>query len=199
MHVEDPDYFEELYARSGHRDKQDRQSDRLGNPASLFSTSDHETHRIRRAALNPLFSRRQIYENLMPIVRQKADLLCSKLAENQAKGQVITLSKAWCAFTGDIVTQFAFGKCYDQLESSGFENTFHEAVLASSKMGLLTLQFPWIIRVMNGLPQGFVLRFQPMFGLFFRMQSVSKYNSTRSDIHLLKLLKKINTGYPGRN
>ena len=117
----------------------------------------------------------------MPVIRQKADLLCSKLAESRADGRVVTLSKAWCAFTGDIMTQFAFGKSYDQLESPEFANTFHEAVLASSKMGLLTLQFPWIIRLMNGLPQWFVLRFQPMFGLFFQMQRVSQLETPESN------------------
>ena len=94
LHVEDPDYWEELYARSANRDKYEVMSGQFDNPTSVFATSDHDLHRIRRAALNPMFSHKQIHERIVPMIRQKIDVLCSKLAEHRCEGQIVRLNRA---------------------------------------------------------------------------------------------------------
>ncbi|MCJ1451061.1 hypothetical protein MMC28_001395 [Mycoblastus sanguinarius] len=139
LHVEDPDYWEELYARSANRDKYEVMSGQFDNPTSVFATSDHDLHRIRRAALNPMFSHKQIHERIS-------------------------------AFAGDIITQFAFAKCYNHLESQGFEETFHESFMAAGTLAPLTVHFPWIKPVMKSMPEWFVFKVQPLMVPLFQMQ-----------------------------
>lgn len=67
LHIEDPDYYEQLYSRSGRRDRYDYFLGRSGYASDAFSTSDHYLHRLRRAALNPMFSKKQIAE-FQPVI-----------------------------------------------------------------------------------------------------------------------------------
>ena len=59
LHVDDPDYYDELYTKGGRKDKYERMARRFGSAQSTFNTSDHEHHNLRRAPLNPMFSRRR--------------------------------------------------------------------------------------------------------------------------------------------
>ena len=146
---------------------------RLGNPHSLLLTADHDLHRMRRAALSPMFSSRTVQESFQPVVWEKVNRLCSKVAENGADGNVIALDRAYCAFSGDIITEFAFAKCYNHLDSPGFEETFHDFFQAAGASSLIMMHFPWLQDLMKLMPEWFVLKAQPLLLLMFRMQRVS--------------------------
>jgi hypothetical protein len=54
LHISPPEYYEKLYAGAGKkRNKYGWFTAQIGIPDSLFATVDHDTHRMRRAALNP--------------------------------------------------------------------------------------------------------------------------------------------------
>lgn len=57
------------------------------------------------------------------------------------------ISKAWNAYAGDVITQYSFGFNYNHLGSDDFEKSFHDAFMAVSEFGHLTLQFPWMTPV----------------------------------------------------
>lgn len=178
LHVLDSDFHEQLYSRSARRDKYAWMEGRFGNPHSLFTTPNHDLHRLRRAALNPMFSRRQINEGFQPVIRGKVEKLCTKLAENCVEDHIVRLDRAYSAFSGDVITQFAFAKCYNHLDSPEFKETFHEAFMAAGKSGHVTMQFPWMNPLMKSMPEWFVLYAQPLLFLVFRMQRVSRADSS---------------------
>ena len=173
LHVQDPDFYDQLYSRSARRDKYAWMESRLGNPHAILNTADHDLHRVRRAALNPMFSRRQVQDGFQPAVWEKANKLCSKVAENGADGNIVILSRAFSAFSADVITQFAFAKCYNHLDSPGFEETFHEAFQATGAASHIMLQFPWMLPLMKSMPEWLVLKTQPSLALTLRMQRVS--------------------------
>jgi hypothetical protein len=171
LHIDDSTFFEELYAR-GRVDKYDWMSDRQGNAGSIFTTASHELHRIRRAPLNPFFSKKRI-SDFQPVIRGKIDILCGKIRNYAETGGVFALNRAWTAFAGDVITEYVFGSSYEHLESPDFKETFHEPFMAASEVGHLTLQFKFIHPLMRSLPDWVILKIQPLLWLIIKLQRVS--------------------------
>jgi hypothetical protein len=90
-----------------------------------------------------MFSKRAIV-NFQPVIHQKLEILCKHLAKYKESGAVLNILDAWGAFTGDIITEYAFGISYDNLDLPGFRGSFHEAILAMGEFGHLAAMFPWI-------------------------------------------------------
>lgn len=57
LYIQDSDFYEELYSRVARRDKYEHDAGRLGNNTSIFTTSDHNLHALRRSCLNAMFSK----------------------------------------------------------------------------------------------------------------------------------------------
>ena len=108
-----------------------------------------------------MFSAKRITE-FQSVIRDKVDKLCSKLAEYEHDGRVLPISRAWMALTTDIITEYAFAKSYDQLDSPNFQDTLHEALLAIYTTGQFALHFPIVFPILDMLPDWFVLRAQPV-------------------------------------
>ncbi|KAL2126994.1 hypothetical protein VTI74DRAFT_11498 [Chaetomium olivicolor] len=162
LHIDDPDYYDVLYTRgAGRRNKYDYFSGRFGYASDTFSTVDHDLHRQRRKAISPFFSVAKIAD-FQPVIRAKVDKLCKKLDTYAAnKGTVVRLSRAWMALTTDIITEYAFAKSYDQLDSPDFTDTLHEALVAIYVTGHFALHFPVVFPILDSLPEWFVKWAQP--------------------------------------
>ncbi|KAL0930663.1 cytochrome p450 family protein [Colletotrichum truncatum] len=159
LHIDDPSYFDTLYTRSGRRDKYDYVAGRFGFSTDSFSTSPHELHRIRRKALSPFFAAAKI-SDFESVIQAKVNNLCDKLAAS-ADGQVVKLDRAFVALTTDVITQYAFGRSYNHLESPGFEETLYEAFRTIHSAGSVGQHFPFIFKILNALPIWFVKATQP--------------------------------------
>ncbi|KAF2452465.1 putative benzoate 4-monooxygenase cytochrome P450 [Lineolata rhizophorae] len=161
LHIDDPEYYDQLYARAGRRDKYSYFSGRFGYASDSFSTVHHDLHRLRRKALSPMFSAKRISE-FQPVIREKVDKLCQKFTEYQKDGKVLALNRPWMALTTDIITEYAFARAYDQLDSPDFQDTLHEALVAIYTTGQFALHFPIVFPILDMLPDWFVLRAQPV-------------------------------------
>jgi hypothetical protein len=78
IHVQDADFFEELYVRSGKLDKYVPFSNHFGTDQSLFTTASHDHHRLRRGAINPFFSKKKIVD-FQPVIQGHLDKSEAKL------------------------------------------------------------------------------------------------------------------------
>ena len=146
LHIEDSDYWATLYAQSSRFDKYEWMAGRFGNNSSIFTTSNPDLHRLRRQPLSSLFSKRSII-SFQPMIREKLEILCGNIAKFGQDGKVVDMKKAWSAFAGDVVCQYAFGYSYNHLESQDFNEGFHDAFMAVSEFGLLAMQMPWVDQV----------------------------------------------------
>ena len=146
-------------------------SGRFGCDTSVFTTGPDELHRIRRSALNPMFSRAKIVE-LQTIVRAKIGLLLGRIREFQAEGKVLPINRAFMALTGDVVMEYCFSMSYDHLKLPDFEKTLHEPFMAASISGHLSLQCPWVPKFLFALPESVLVKIEPLYALVFRMQAV---------------------------
>lgn len=87
-------------------DKYDWMAGRFGCDTSVFTTGPDDLHRIRRGALNPLFSRARIVD-LQGIIREKIGILLDRIREFQKDGRVLPINRAYMALTGDVVSESA--------------------------------------------------------------------------------------------
>jgi hypothetical protein len=106
-----------------------------------------------------MFSVKRISE-FQPVIREKVEKFCQKISEYQ-DGQVLPLSRAWMALTTDIITEYAFAKSYDQLDSPNFQDTLHEALVAIYTTGHFALHFPMLFPILDSLPDWLVLKAEP--------------------------------------
>ena len=147
-------------------------SGRLGNADSFLVTPAHDLHRLRRSPLNPFFSKKKVLE-FEPIIREKLNNLCSKIAKYEASGREFNLLRAWTAYIGDALTEYCFANSYDHLESPDFAITFHDPMHAACEAGNALLQFPWIWPVLNNLPDWLVGKLNPPLYKLIMVQRVS--------------------------
>lgn len=167
LHVADSEFWDTLYG-PGRVDKYDYFINRQNIPRSIFATPDHNLHRLRKAPLLPLFSKKRI-SDFQPIIREKLDILCGKIDQYVADGRHFAISRALTAFSGDVITTYVFGQSYQHLESPDFKETFHEAFMAGSEAGHVALQFKWMYPLMATLPEWLALKMQPAIFLILQL------------------------------
>ncbi|EXJ70972.1 uncharacterized protein A1O5_05965 [Cladophialophora psammophila CBS 110553] len=170
IHIQDSQFYDTLYAKAGRVDKYDWMAGRFGCDTSVFTTGPDELHRIRRGALNPLFSRARIVD-LQTIIREKISLLLDRLREFRTEGRILPINRAFMALTGDVVMEYCFSMTYDHLKLPNFEKTLHEPFMAASISGHLSLQCPWVPKLLFMLPESVLVKIEPLYALVFRMQA----------------------------
>ncbi|PIA99137.1 Trichodiene oxygenase [Cercospora beticola] len=160
VHIQDPPFWETLYVKHNRTAKYEWTSGRFGNSSSVFTTSDPTLHKVRRAPLNYMFSRKAII-NFEPVVRKKLDIFCRGLEKFRETGSVCNMTEAFSAYAGDVVTNYCFGYDYDHLSLDGFTDSFHDAFMAVSAFGHVALQFPWMHSLLNRLPDSWNAAMNP--------------------------------------
>lgn len=120
-----------------------------------------------------MFSTSKI-SDFQPIIHAKVAKLCSKMSQYQdGDGQVLPLNRAFMALTTDVITEYAFARCYEALEVEGFEETLSAALSAIYTVGQFALHFPVVFPVLDALPEWFVRRTQPEILPVVGMRKVS--------------------------
>lgn len=91
------------------------------------------------------------------------------------------------AFSEDVIMNYCFGYDYDSLRKPDWAPILHDAFAAVTLTGNMALQFPLIPKIMNALPQSWVQKLDPLYGLIFRMQNViSLFCLSVSDLTLIE-------------
>lgn len=76
----------------------------------------NEEYHIKRARLSPFFSKKKVLE-LEDSVQKKAEKLCALLPEKFSIGETVDPHHGFRALSVDIITDYAFNRCYDLLDS----------------------------------------------------------------------------------
>jgi cytochrome P450 len=94
---------------------------------STFATPTNEAHSIRRGALNPLFSRKRVLA-LEEVVQDKVDKLIRRTHEAEQQGKPIDVHHGFRAISSDVISDYAFGKSYDILNSPDLGKNWYEMI-----------------------------------------------------------------------
>jgi hypothetical protein len=132
----------------------------FGNSSSHFGSVPHNQHRMRRAPLNPFFSKRSV-ARLEPMIRSVVEKLCTRLRAFQQTKEPVNLRHAFAALAMDVVTDYSFAKSYNCLDEPDFAPIWPEAVDSVSEQSHVNKQFPWLLPVMRLTPLWLVERLNP--------------------------------------
>jgi hypothetical protein len=155
-------------------------SGRFGNDTSVLTTAADSLHRVRRGALNPLFSRQRIL-SLQDVIREKVGILINRLDDAKAVQAPVPIDRGFGAFSEDIIMRYCFGHDYDSLNQQGWEPILHDSFVGVTRFSNTALHFPLLLKVMNALPELWVEKLNPLCGLIFRLQKVSSVCPTVGD------------------
>lgn len=104
LHVSDPSFYDTLYASSAGGEKRNKwewYTKQFGTPESMFSTTSHDQHKARRAALGRFFSMGSV-RKLQPVIEERTAKLVERFRGfKDVKGTdgVIKVDYAYAAFT----------------------------------------------------------------------------------------------------
>ncbi|KAL4938472.1 hypothetical protein BDV06DRAFT_215067 [Aspergillus oleicola] len=170
LHVQDPDFYPVLYTGpTRRRHKWPWAARMFGNNTSAFSTVAHDHHRLRRSALNPLFSRTAI-QRMTPRIQDRLRLLCQRLDKITLSTGIVDLGTAYTAFAADCITDYCFGSSLDLIHSPDFAADWIEMVAAPSELGHLVKQCPWILPLLIQFPRCVVRAIAPAVALLYQIQ-----------------------------
>ncbi|KAF2786003.1 cytochrome P450 [Melanomma pulvis-pyrius CBS 109.77] len=158
LHIRDSRFFDEVYSKNLQVDKEGWDK-RFGSEHSVLTTVNAAFHKRRRAALNPMFSRRSIL-SFIHIIYRHIDTLSTRMQEFEARKEPLNLTLAFPALTGDIIMDYFFGFNYAQLKDPEFAS-FHDAFMKIGATGHLATQFPLIFPIMNSIPHFITEWLQP--------------------------------------
>lgn len=164
LHVNEPDYYESLYNREGRWEKNPFFVDSLGNDGSGFATVDHDHHRLRRAALNPFFSKQKVTA-LQPIIQELVNKLCVRFEKIRGTDEVVPMECAFDAFTMDVITEYSLDTSFGYLDVPGWSSDFRELKRAFGEMGYRQKMFPAFITILRSLPDRLVVWMDPNMAL----------------------------------
>ncbi|OJD34608.1 cytochrome p450 [Diplodia corticola] len=161
LHVDDPDFYEQLYGGSGRRvEKLPWSAAMFGNDTSMIATVSQEHHRARRAPLNAFFSKQSVYK-LEPMIRNAVSLLCSRFEEFRESKEPIVLNNAFSALTTDIITEYSFAKSAGMTLKPYFSPEYSKSLITTSEFSLLNKQFPFVLHLLRRLPDWLAVKLEP--------------------------------------
>lgn len=161
IHIQDANFIDEIYAGPGRkRDKQTYFDP--GSSESIFMTRDHELHRVRRAALAPYFSMTRI-RHLQPGIELVIGNLLGRLDECRASGVALPASRAFAALTNDVITEYAFARCQNLLQSPDLQTPFPDVDRNGARFRHLAKHWPWLLKTMRSLPESLLEYLNPEF------------------------------------
>ncbi|KAL4948392.1 cytochrome P450 [Aspergillus filifer] len=186
LHIQDSEFYEVLYSATRPSDKPGGQINRFVFPLSTFSTPGHALHRRRRAALNPLFSRRRTAEH-QPNIQRLMDKLCDRLTQEfLCKEKVLTVDRMWGCWTSDKVVEFSFERHYNFIEHPELRSFFVDAIEKFIDPVHVFTQFPWVTSLLIAPPDSIVSFLQP------RLRSVLDFKQEIKS-QIAELLQKPNS------
>ncbi|KAK2744163.1 hypothetical protein FQN57_004423 [Myotisia sp. PD_48] len=173
LHIKDSYYFDEIYS-SRKQDKDYHAVAGFGVPGSVISAIDHEHHRFRRNLLNNFFSRRSVM-NTENLVLEKIGLVIDYLEHAFKEKEIVKADALFAAFTSDVISQFAYGWCFDTLKDKALKNEIRDMVTGQMAIVPIARYFPPLIALLDIVPPSLVEFFKPKTrGLFNAKRRVSQ-------------------------
>ncbi|KAJ5113433.1 cytochrome P450 [Penicillium angulare] len=172
IHINDVGFLDTVY--TGLRDKYEYPLRALRVPGGVGATADAKLHKLRREALVPFFSKRNVL-SLQHLVTEKVNQLSEIVANHAKDASQVNLSDLFFAFSNDVVTNFLFAH-----KTNGLEDEKQAGISRNNSKQLLlgvhiNKHFPWIPDFLEALPTSISRPLMPpglidMFNLFDRVR-----------------------------
>ncbi|KAL4782495.1 cytochrome P450 [Aspergillus varians] len=171
IHLSDPENCEKIYYVGSRYAKDAAFYGSFGADKSTFTTSSPEVHRVKRAALNPFFSRKKVLD-LEGIVHEKAQRLVTRMKKAFKSSDGVDLHHGFRAISIDVITDYAFDNSYNFLDKEDFGVTFFDDFRDMGPAIWFFQQFPAVQRLALSIPYWLAKRFsEPLARMMFQHQN----------------------------
>jgi cytochrome P450 len=125
-------------------------------PHSSVCTASNEVHKIKRGAMNPIFSRQRVLD-VESIVQDKVEKVIRRLENSVGSTRVgdedgVDLHHAFRAVSVDVISEFAFNNCYNFLDTDDTGAKFCEMARGIGPALYAFQQFPSLQRLALKIP-----------------------------------------------
>ncbi|KAL4867993.1 hypothetical protein BDV12DRAFT_186272 [Aspergillus spectabilis] len=177
LHIDDPEFYETIYAPSAPFDKLQVFQNRFSIPTAAFSTADHLAHKRRRAALTPFFTKSKIQAH-GPFIQGLVDEACQRLTDEYCgQPKPLTLNDFFACVSADVITTLAFGDPPHLCQSPDWKTPFTQAMDDLVASTHVNTQFPFMVPVTNAIPPSLLAKspaFEPVISFRQLLSSRSK-------------------------
>lgn len=172
LHVNDPEFYDTVYAGAGKkRDKYSWFVRLFGMADGALATVDHDLHRVRRAAINPFFSKTNV-RKLEGIIQDKSARVLDCMTALEDTGKPLKLTSLYGAFTSDVIVGYAFGESHDYLGKEDLNADFFQMMGSIHHIGHAAKQFSFLLPILLSIPDWITSRLDPGMAAFAAMQNV---------------------------
>jgi hypothetical protein len=171
IHLSDPDNYDRIYHAGTKFSKDPVFYGAFGYGTAAFPTPSNEVHRVRRAALNPLFARKRVLE-LEDVVHSKVEKVERRVRLSAKSKEHVDLHHACRAISVDAITDYGFGNSYDLLDREDFGIPFFEAMRKLGPAVWFFQQWPFLQSVALSIPYRLAKRLSPNLEAFMKLQMV---------------------------
>lgn len=180
LHIQDTDFYDQLYRRENKLDKYPGQTKMFGVPEVLVASDSHEVHRRRRLPLAPFFSRKAVSEMLC-VIEERLKALSGRIRDFQNNGTAMPLGLGYVALTTDIISEYALADCYHVLEREDLGADYHQLLVGFVHSCHFIRHFTWLFNFVQALPDPVLLWLQPSLKLARNiMKARSIFSSDRA-------------------
>ena len=152
LHINDFGFYDEIYANNHRRRDKYEWQVKSGNSAKAMGfTVNHQLHRLRRGAIDPYFSKRNVLQ-FESVIEAKTKSLCEVVTRYQAARKPMNLTSTLLATTMDIITEYAFADCYNLLDDEELSGRWMDTITCVMKNTALINHFGWLPRFVESLP-----------------------------------------------
>ncbi|KAF2106358.1 cytochrome P450 monooxygenase [Lophiotrema nucula] len=175
LSVSDPHFYATLYASAGkRRDKWKPVPGQKWVKDSVAGSMSHELHRMRRSALNPVFSVQRLTAQ-QDSYKKKIARFMERMDGFAETGEKVLAWRVLAALANDSIMTYCLGHSYDRLETSSFQELDdNDEILQNLVGGHRMKQFGYFPRIMESvlfrLPHSFLAKILPPFASFLREQ-----------------------------
>ncbi|KAF2851776.1 cytochrome P450 [Plenodomus tracheiphilus IPT5] len=171
-YVNDPYFYEQINAGHGQKCEPDKHIGiRAGTKYALNVTQDHDVHHQHRGYIPSLFPKESITE-LGPSIHPKVNTEVAKLKEAHHNGEVIVSTQFFGALTTGIMTLFAHGQRFEELEKPGFPCPLQQHMNALVQTIYMGEYLPVVSAAFQLLPETILRRLAPSVASFLDLNRI---------------------------
>ncbi|KAL6232073.1 hypothetical protein BDW75DRAFT_243331 [Aspergillus navahoensis] len=167
VHVNDPEYYRVVFKAQTEYYKAPYFYENLGITESLVGICNPHKHGLRRAIINPLFSKQSL-DKLLPVVQDIVEHAANVLRKRYKEGKPTDVQKLYRCITVDIISNSLFG--HTQNLTAQDENDIYPPFLASVDMFTnhmwLTKHFSFLNQIALNLPEKYAEKIAPGYQSF---------------------------------
>lgn len=173
VHILDPEFIDQVYPGSSVKtEKYPWAMKMFGLQYAFFATLNHDLHRMKRNAFAHYLSKASLLR-LEPGIQSVIEVMVSRLHKLKGTGRVINLLDMYACMTADVIGHYAFAHAYNMMEDPDFAPHWHDTLMDVSKNGHLLKQFPFLLPMMQAMPEWLVKIVSPGTMTLINFQKVS--------------------------